>query len=145
MAHQQQPEGGQAAVFGERDTRYGSDAFNKGLPMDETSRLIASNKVEGTEAYGRDGNKLGTIHNLMVDKISGHVEYAVLRSGGFLGLGERYCPIPWRMLTYDSQKKGYRIGMTEHELKNAPNFDREDEARFDDAYDERLQSHYGRS
>ena len=110
----------------ERDRHYGSDDFNGGLAMDETRRLIASNKVEGTAVYGRDGKKLGTIHNFMVDKCSGQVEYAVLRhGGGFLGLSESYCPLPWDMLTYDNREEGYRVDLTEYELENRTNYDRD--------------------
>ena len=110
----------------EEERHYGSDDINGGLPMDETRRLIASNKVEGTAVYGRDGKKLGTIHNFMVDKRSGQVEYAVLRhGGGFLGLSESYCPLPWDMLTYDNREEGYRVDLTEYELDNRPNYDRD--------------------
>jgi uncharacterized protein YrrD len=61
---------------------------------DETDRLIASNKVEGTAVYDRDGNKLGSVYNFMVDKQSGQVEYAALSFGGFLGVGTDYHPLP---------------------------------------------------
>lgn len=127
---------------GER--RYGSDDFNRGLPMDETSKLIASNKVEGTAVYGRDGDKLGSIYNFMVDKFSGKVRYAVLRySSGFLGLGERYYPLPWKILDYDKKVGGYHIDMTEEDLEHAPSFDRNSEPQFDDDYDDRVHGWYG--
>ena len=60
------------------------------IATDETDRLIASNKVEGTAVYNSEGEKLGSIYNFMVDKRSGRVEYAVLQFGGFLGLGSDY-------------------------------------------------------
>ena len=53
------------------EARFGSDDDHRGLPIDETGRLIASNKVEGTSVYGRGGERLGTIYNFMVDKYSG--------------------------------------------------------------------------
>lgn len=127
----------------QRERGFGSDDYNKGLPMDETSRLIASNKVEGTEVFGRDGKKLGTIHNFMVDKRSGRVEYAVMMHGGFLGMGERYYPLPWQTLTYDTGCGGYYIDMTENELKNAPNFDRDSEPQFNESYGKHVHDHYG--
>ena len=68
---------------------------------DETDRLIASNKVEGTAVYNRQGDSLGSIYNFMVDKRSGQVEYAVMSFGGFFGIGENYYPLPWKALTYD--------------------------------------------
>ena len=128
----------------DRDERYyGYDDYHEGLPIDETGRLIASNKVEGTPVYGRRGERLGSIYNFMVDKRSGQVEYAVMSYGGFLGLGQRYYPLPWRILTYDTREGGYRIRMSERDLEHAPSFDREDEPRFNRDYDRRVHDYYG--
>ena len=126
------------------DRGYGSDDTNRGLPMDETSHLIASNKVEGTTVYGGDGRRLGSIHNFMVDKLTGRVEYAVMAySTGFLGMGTRYYPLPWRVLSYDKRAGGYRIDLTERDLRHAPSFDRESEPRFDRNYGSRVHDYYG--
>jgi hypothetical protein len=126
------------------DRGYGSDDHNRGLPMDETSHLIASNKVEGTAVYGGDGRRLGSIHNFMVDKLTGRVEYAVMAySTGFLGMGTRYYPLPWRVLSYDKRAGGYRIDLTERDLRHAPSFDRETEPRFDRDYGSRVHDYYG--
>ena len=106
------------------ERHYGSDDYSRGLATDETERLIASNKVEGTAVYDRSGDKIGTVHNFMVDKLSGQVQYAVLRhSSGFLGLGERYYPIEWDELDYDTERDGYRIGMTENDLRQMSGYD----------------------
>ena len=58
------------------------------VATDEIDRLIASNKVEGTAVYNRQGERLGSVHHLMIDKRSGQVAYAVMSFSGFLGLGE---------------------------------------------------------
>lgn len=122
---------------------YGRDDRHDGLPLDETSRLIASNKVEGTAVYGSDERRLGSVYNFMVDKVSGRVEYAVMSYGGFLGMGQRYYPLPWRILSYDTRLGGYRVGMAERDLRDAPSFDRQTEPRFDRHYGERVNGWYG--
>ena len=48
------------------------------VATDETDRLISSDKVTGTAVYNRQGEHLGSVYNLMVDKISGQVAYAVM-------------------------------------------------------------------
>jgi hypothetical protein len=130
---------------GDERERYGSDDQRSGLPINETDRLIASNKVEGTAVYGLDGDRLGSIYNFMVDKHSGKVEYAVMTHGGFLGMGTRYFPMPWRLLKYDTRLGGYRVEMTHRDLERAPSFDRHSEPRFDTAYGERVHGWYGLS
>jgi len=107
------------------DRRFGPDDERGGVPRDETERLIASNKVEGTPVYDRNGDRLGSIHNFMVDKFRGRVVYAVLKYGsGFLGLDERYYPLNWDQLTFDTRLGGYRIDMTEGQLKGLGSWDR---------------------
>ncbi|HEY5869521.1 MAG TPA: PRC-barrel domain-containing protein [Candidatus Tectomicrobia bacterium] len=88
----------------------------------ETADLIGSDKVEGTTVYDSKGEKMGSIARVMLDKRSGHVAYAVLSFGGFLGLGNDYYPIPWDALKYDTSLGGYRTNITEQQLKSAPKY-----------------------
>src|SRR5262245_16249377 len=67
----------------------------------ETHHLIASDRVEGTPVRSTNGTAIGTIERVMIDKITGNVAYAVLSFNGFVGVGQRRLPIPWRQLTYD--------------------------------------------
>jgi PRC-barrel domain protein len=90
----------------------------------ETGSLIGSDKVEGTAVYGRDGRSIGSVQRVMIDKISGKVAYAVVSFGGFLGMGEDYYPMPWAKLDYDTSLGGYRVDITEDQLKGAPKFNR---------------------
>jgi sporulation protein YlmC with PRC-barrel domain len=104
--------------------QFSSRDNSSGIPTDETERLIASNKVEGTPVYDMGGERLGSIHNFMVDKFRGRVVYAVLKhSSGFLGLDDRYYPLDWDQLTFDTRLGGYRIDMTEDDLKRAGSWD----------------------
>src|SRR5215475_12413299 len=50
--------------------------------------LIAADQVNGTNVYNMEGEKLGTVDDIMIDKISGKAIYAVMSFGGFLGIGE---------------------------------------------------------
>ncbi|MFZ2080171.1 MAG: PRC-barrel domain-containing protein [Xanthobacteraceae bacterium] len=90
----------------------------------ETVSLIGSDKVDGTAVYGADDRKIGSVQRVMIDKISGKVAYAVISFGGFLGMGEDYYPMPWTNLKYDTRLGGYRVGITEQQLKSAPKFNR---------------------
>jgi len=115
------------------------------LETRETHDMIASDRVEGTAVYNRDGDRLGTIHRFMVDKISGQVEYAVLSFGGLFGMGSRHYPLPWQKLDYDTGKGGYVIDLTKEQLEGAPSYDEEggDQPAYDRDYGERLYGYYG--
>jgi hypothetical protein len=92
------------------------------VATNETDRLIASDRVEGTAVFDRTGERLGTVHNFMVDKHSGKVAYAVMSFGGFLGIGERYHPLPWKKLDYDTSLGGYVVDTDRRQLEDAPHY-----------------------
>jgi sporulation protein YlmC with PRC-barrel domain len=92
------------------------------VATDETDRLISSDKAVGTAVYNRQGEHLGSVYNLMIDKYSGQVAYAVISFGGFLGMGESYHPLPWRTLTYDTRKGGYVVDVDRTRLEKAPSY-----------------------
>ena len=92
------------------------------VAIEETDRLIASDKVEGTAVYGRDGHHIGSVLNFMVDNVTGRVAYAVISFGGILGLGARFFPLPWAALTYDPARRGYTVDVDPAQLEQAPSF-----------------------
>jgi hypothetical protein len=94
-------------------------------------RLVESDRVEGTPVYDPQGNNIGSIKRIMIDKISGQVAYAVLSFGGFLGMGTQEHSIPWNKLTYDTNLDGFRTDITEQQLRGAPAFSRDAKLRLD--------------
>src|SRR3954451_16431854 len=84
--------------------------------------LVASDRVEGTPVRRPNGQKIGSIQRLMIDKLSGNVAYAVLSFGGFLGIGHKHLPIPWTRLKYDRTLGAYHVDITDEELRRAPSF-----------------------
>ena len=84
------------------------------------SGLIASDKVEGTPVRRANGDRLGTIDRLVIDKRSGRVVYAVMSFGGFLGMGEDHYTIPWAKLRYDVDLDAYLADLTDEQIRGAP-------------------------
>ena len=103
--------------------------------------LISSEDVEGADVYDTKGNKVGDIDHLMIDKMSGRVSYAVMSFGGFLGLGHNHYPVPWAALKYDTSLEGYVTGITESQLRDAPEFS--DDSWGDRSWETQLHKHYG--
>ena len=113
-------------------------------PTDETSDLIASNKVEGTAVYNSSGERLGTVYNFMVNKRSGQVAYAVMSFGGFLGIGESYHPLPWKALTYDTRQGGYVVDISRERLEGAPSYTADEVSDWSDpSYRRRVDEYWG--
>jgi hypothetical protein len=85
-------------------------------------RLFLDAKVEGTAVYNTGGDKLGSVDDLMIDKVSGQGRYAVLEFGGFLGMGTDRYPIPWKLLKYSTDKGGYVVRLDKTRLEKAPKY-----------------------
>jgi hypothetical protein len=88
----------------------------------ETYDLIGSDKVEGTDVYRSNGERIGEVERVMLDKRTGKVAYAVMSFGGFLGLGHDHYPVPWERLTYNEKLGGYEVNISDQELKGAPKY-----------------------
>jgi sporulation protein YlmC with PRC-barrel domain len=106
--------------------------------------VISSDKVEGTSVFNGSGDKLGSIDDLMIDKRTGHIRYAVLEFGGFLGIGSDRYPIPWNVLRYDTAKDGYVVPLDKNNLENAPRYQLDDMPNYDSAYGTRVDSYYSK-
>jgi hypothetical protein len=100
------------------------------VATDETLNLISADKVVGTAVYNRMGESLGSVYGLMLNKLNGRVAYAIMSFGGFLGMGESYHPLPWRVLTYDPKMGAYVVDLDRDRLVNAPRYTRANEPNW---------------
>ena len=113
----------------------------------ETSHhdLITAGRVNGTPVVNLAGERIGHIDDLSIDKVSGEVRYALLSFGGFLGIGERFHPLPWTVLKYDTKRDGYVVPLEKAQLAAAPTYTKGELEAFgagDRDYRERLFEYY---
>src|ERR1700680_1190980 len=88
--------------------------------MTKPHQLIASDRVEGTAVRRPNGERIGHIERLMIDKISGQGSHAILSFGGFLGIGTNLLPLPWARLSYNPQFEAYQLDIDADELRQGP-------------------------
>jgi sporulation protein YlmC with PRC-barrel domain len=81
---------------------------------------IRAKKVIGTNVTNPAGEKIGQVEDVVLDKQSDHILFAVVGFGGFLGMGEKYHPIPWSTLDYDESRNAYVVSYTKEQLRAAP-------------------------
>jgi len=104
--------------------------------------LISADDVRGKSVHGRDGDKLGTVDKLILDERTGQIAYVILSTGGFLGLGQSYHPIPWSAFRYDEAQGGYAAAIDKRLLEGAPSFRPDSAPVFDDAYGRRVTDYF---
>ena len=105
--------------------------------------LISASRVNGTKVYNMAGEHLGHIDDVMLHKNSGKIAYAIMSFGGFLNIGERFHPLPWATLKYDTEKSGYVVPMTRAQLEGAPSYERSKIAGDDSEWRESVYNYYG--
>jgi hypothetical protein len=113
------------------------------LERRETANLIGSDKVQDTPVYRSNGERVGKIERVMIDKLSGKVAYAVMSFGGFMGIGEDYYPLPWSLLTYNERLDGYEVNVSEQQLNGAPKYSKHETWDWSDrARDRKVYAYY---
>src|ERR1019366_1804681 len=137
-----------------RDRAMQSSRFRSSSMTEVTSitsgSLIAAEKVKGTNVYNLAGENLGTVDDIMIDKVSGQAIYAVMSFGGFLGMGKKHNPLPWGTLKYavfpatrsDDEKSGYVINMDKKQLQDSPNYDIGSDFKWTPEYGRKVDSYY---
>ncbi len=116
--------------------------------LDDTTNpsghLIGASQVQGTTVYDLAGEKLGSLEDVMLDKQSGRIAYAVLSFGGILGIGGQYHPLPWEKLSYDPEQGGYVVDVDRETLEGSPSFTDEATANWnDEAWSRNVYTYYG--
>jgi sporulation protein YlmC with PRC-barrel domain len=81
---------------------------------------ISARKVIDTDVFDASGKKIGEVNDVVLDKTSNNIMFAIVGFGGLMGVGEKYHPIPWSELDYKEGRKGYVVGFTKDQLAAAP-------------------------
>jgi sporulation protein YlmC with PRC-barrel domain len=81
---------------------------------------IRAKTVIGTNVNDPSGKKIGTVEDIILDKQSNNIMFAVVGFGGFLGMAEKYHPIPWEQLDFDPDEGSYIVDYTKEQLQAAP-------------------------
>ena len=108
-----------------------------------SDNLITAGEVTGTNVYNLQGEEMGTVEDILIDKVSGRAVYAIMAFGGFLGMGEKQHPLPWSTLKYDESRGGYVVNLEKTMLQNAPTFDQSTDFTWTPDYGRRVDKYYG--
>jgi sporulation protein YlmC with PRC-barrel domain len=81
---------------------------------------IRAKKVIGSAVHDEDGEKIGQIEDVVLDKLSNNIMFAIVGLGGVLGMGEKFHPIPWAVLDFDEDENAYVVPYSKEELETAP-------------------------
>lgn len=108
------------------------------------TQAIRVKKVLGAAVKDSAGDKIGHIEDVVLDKTTNNIMFAVVGFGGVAGIGEKFHPIPWSSLDYDKSEDAYVVALTKEQLKQAPADTIEQLTASDgQTYRDRSYSYYG--
>lgn len=84
-------------------------------------RQYRASKIIGTDVRNKQGEKIGDIKDLIMDR-NGSITLVIVSTGGFLGLGDRLHAVPWSALQTTSGNDRV-LDIDKDRLKRAPGFD----------------------
>jgi len=98
----------------------GAFAADRDIPW----HLIKGSTFIGADVENPQGQDLGDIKDVVIDRASGRIAYAVVSFGGFLGMGEKLFAVPWGAFTQpNANNDKFVLAVDKERLTNAPGFD----------------------
>ena len=85
--------------------------------------LISSRALVGTAVKNLQGEKVGDIRELMIDPESGRIVYAVMASGGVLGMGEKNLAVPWETFKVGLEKDELVVQIDKDKLQSGSSYE----------------------
>jgi sporulation protein YlmC with PRC-barrel domain len=130
-----------------KDKKYEVDNLtginHEGTLANQPVQRLTSTSIIGDSVENNEGENLGAIDNLMVNLQTGHVEYAVVEFGSFLGMGGKLFAIPFRELRVNPAKKVFVLKRDKDYLKKSPGFDKTHWPDTNDHYYDYVDNYYG--
>jgi sporulation protein YlmC with PRC-barrel domain len=120
----------------------GADPVQPKASLDKVDKVtqshsVRASKVIGMEVRNEKGEKLGKVHDIVLDTHSAKVRYAAVSFGGFLGLGDKLFAVPWNSLDTrrgkDADDYYFVMAADPKTLKNSPGFDKDHWPDFGDS------------
>lgn len=103
----------------------GANIVGMGVGEGPGPDVMAAATLDGNKVTSSDGEHVGKISDIMLDVRSGRIAYAVLSTGGFLGIGDTLHAIPWSALTLDTDDRCFVLDASAERIRNGPRFDKD--------------------
>ena len=102
--------------------------------------VVSASKIIGESVVNRENEKLGKIHELVLDANAGRLAYAVLSFDG-----KRFA-MPWSAFEFSNTEDKLILNVDKQKLKAAPGFDKSDKLPdfADRTWGDGIHSYYGK-
>ena len=107
-------------------------------------RTLCASDLQDIDVVNAKNEDIGTVEDLVIDRRTGRVDYAILSMGGFLGMGEKRHAVPFQALQSDPKNDRFVLDTPKDRLEKAPAFDPNDRPDFaDEEWSRSVNRHWG--
>src|SRR5262245_56188796 len=90
---------------------------------DKSIKPLKASKLIGMKVENRDGVEFGKLRDLALDPRTGRIRYAIISSGGFLGVRQKLHAVPPNLLSAATAKRDtLALQLAIDDWKRAPTF-----------------------
>jgi sporulation protein YlmC with PRC-barrel domain len=86
-------------------------------------KYLTASSIIGDKVHNDIDEHLGEIKDIMIDVITGRIDYFIMQFGGFLGIGIKYFAIPFHLVRVDPARRLFIFNQGREALEQAPGFD----------------------
>lgn len=94
-----------------------ADARNNAQSRARVLHFVKSGSVLGSSVYNANGEKLGSVDDIVVNRGNGRIMSVVIRDGGLLGIGGKLIAVPYGAFGYDASKSRLTLDVTPERLE----------------------------
>jgi len=125
----------------------GNEATSKMSPKSEASaqkfgKIVSANRLIGMDINNQQGDKIGEVQDLALNRQSGQIDYIVVSTGGFWGVGEERHAVPFKALKSSPEANALTLTFDEKKLTNAPKLK---EGMSEAEYSRQVNEYYGQA
>ena len=104
----------------ENKTGVNLDGANANRPL----KVLTATSIIGDKVENRKGEDIGSIKDIMINLLDGKIEYMIIESGSFLGLGGKLFAVPYSALKKNPKNKDFILDVAKEFMEKAPGFDK---------------------
>jgi sporulation protein YlmC with PRC-barrel domain len=105
---------------------------------------LSASSLIGDDVVNQQGEKLGSVKDIMIDLERGAISYTVLETGEFLGMGGKYFAVPFNAYKVDGNNKRLILNASKEQFKNDEGFEKNNWPDFSSqAFGERTHRNFG--
>lgn len=98
---------------------------NKSKNMSADAARIGFHKSSdllGAEIRNANGETIGTVEDMIIDRGTGAIEYVILSNGGFLGIADKQVAVRYGSFGFDHADSKFRLDVTQEMIEKSSEF-----------------------